>query len=206
MVGIGAWTVIVAIPAGILLALGVGASDTQPASAAAMIVIGLAALVVVSALAGATRQVFAVALYRYATAGAVGGFDLADLEHPFTEKKKGRGTHWVAYLALGLIVALVAIAAIFGKHNGEPLTDSRGHAHVYFTANRVTEAEIRDGMPVVYESHRIGKVLLHRLQGGEIYVRFYVVPAYRGIEPGSLSLDRANRKRPYLRLTAGAGQ
>jgi hypothetical protein len=39
-------------------------------------------------MAGATRQVFSVALYRYAIDRPAGGFATADLEHPFALKRK----------------------------------------------------------------------------------------------------------------------
>lgn len=69
MVGIGAWTAIVTIPAGITIGIGVAGlrAGSSPAAGAAMVVVGAAALVAAVALASATRQVFAVALFRYAT-------------------------------------------------------------------------------------------------------------------------------------------
>ena len=83
--------VLVAMPAGIVLAAGAGASSRHPESGIPLIVIGACALVVVSALATATRQVFAVALFRYATDVPVGGFPTADLKYPFVPKARRRG-------------------------------------------------------------------------------------------------------------------
>jgi hypothetical protein len=92
LVGIGAWTAVVLIPAGILIAAGVATNVSHPASGLAMIAAGVIALVLVSALANATQQVFSVALYRYATGKPGGGFATADLEHPFVLKgKRGSG-------------------------------------------------------------------------------------------------------------------
>ncbi|HET9162472.1 MAG TPA: hypothetical protein VFN89_03370 [Solirubrobacterales bacterium] len=69
-----------------------------------MIAVGAAALVAAVALASATRQVFAVALFRYATDAPVGGFAEADLRYPFSLAKKTRRTRLWAWIALGLIV------------------------------------------------------------------------------------------------------
>ena len=200
LVGIGAWTVIVAIPAGILLAIGVGVSTHHPVTGIPMIAIGVGALVVVSALATATRQVFAMALYRYATDVPTGGFPAADLEYPFApRKKKGRRTHWIAWVALALIAALVLAAAIFGRH--DPLTDSQGHAHVYFEATPDAVAAVRDGMPVFYGRELVGSVILHRIEGSEEYVRFYIEPQFRDL-PGSPGVELNYRRpnHPYLLL------
>jgi hypothetical protein len=90
LVGIGAWTAVVAIPAAILLGAGVAVNVRHPASGVAMIAVGVIALILVSALAAATRQVFSVALYRYATGAPTGGFALTDLERPFELKKRRR--------------------------------------------------------------------------------------------------------------------
>jgi hypothetical protein len=92
LVGIGAWTAVVAVPAAILLGVGVAVNVRHPASGVAMIAAGAIALILVSAMAAATRQVFSVALYRYATGKPSGGFATADLEHPFAlKRKRGRG-------------------------------------------------------------------------------------------------------------------
>ena len=87
VVSIGAWTAIVMIPVGILVAIGLIVFATSPAAGIAMIAIGVIALLVVSALVSATKQVFAVALYRYATDTPVDGFARADLEQPFSKKR-----------------------------------------------------------------------------------------------------------------------
>ncbi len=202
LVGISAWTVIVAIPAGILLGLGVAEGKSHPGSGVAMIAVGLIALLVVSAMATATRQVFAVALYRYATDVPTGGFAAADLEYPFAPKTSGRRrTHWLAYVALGLIAALIIFAAIFGRDH-RSLTDARGHAHVYFAATAKNISEIRAGMPVKYGGQEIGYVLLNRLEGGEEYVRYYIAPQFRSLpgSPRGIELNYERPAQPYLRL------
>ncbi|HSR95321.1 MAG TPA: DUF6159 family protein [Solirubrobacterales bacterium] len=88
LVGIGAWTVVVSLPAAICLAFGLMRGASDPGTGVPLIVIGAIGLVVVSALAGATRQVFTVALYRFATGVSVTGFAAADLENAFAAKKK----------------------------------------------------------------------------------------------------------------------
>jgi len=72
---------------GITGLVGIGVRDRHPTTAAALIAIAIGALLLVSALSLATRQVFSVALYRYAS-GAPGadGFAAADLEDPFRRR------------------------------------------------------------------------------------------------------------------------
>jgi Family of unknown function (DUF6159) len=87
LVSIGAWTVVVMIPVGILIVAGVATRIQHPTLGAALIAIAVGALLLVSALSLATRQVFTVALYRYANGlPAGGGFDDADLADPFSRK------------------------------------------------------------------------------------------------------------------------
>jgi hypothetical protein len=90
LASIGAWTVFVSIPVGILLAVGLFVRNQDPTAGAALIAIAVGALLLVSALSLATRQVFSVALYRYAGgAPDTGGFAAADLQEPF--RRRGRG-------------------------------------------------------------------------------------------------------------------
>lgn len=88
LVSIGAWTVVVMVPVGILLGIGVSVRDRDPTAGAALIAIGVGAVLLVSALSLATRQVFSVALYRYASgAPDTGDFAAADLEEPFRRRR-----------------------------------------------------------------------------------------------------------------------
>jgi hypothetical protein len=83
---IGAWTVVALFVGGGLI--GGGLALHGPARVA---IVGCGAIIVlaVSALAAAIRQIFAVALYRYATDGDVrGGFDAADLRAPFSARRR----------------------------------------------------------------------------------------------------------------------
>ena len=72
------------------LLLGIGVAISGPAGVV-LALAGLLALVVISACTGAVRQVFSVALYRYAVDGRVqGAFTEHDLQEPFTAKRGGR--------------------------------------------------------------------------------------------------------------------
>jgi hypothetical protein len=76
------------VPAFFLVA-GVAAMQSQPASGIVLAGIGITGLMLVVGASSAVREIFSVALYRYATDGeARGGFPEADLRAPFTEKKK----------------------------------------------------------------------------------------------------------------------
>ncbi|HEY2334575.1 MAG TPA: DUF6159 family protein [Solirubrobacterales bacterium] len=200
VVGITAWTVLVAFPAGVLIAIGAAENQANPGAGIAMIAIGLIALVVVAALATATRQVFAVALFRYATDAPTAGFAGADLEHPFAFKKQGRRTHPIAWVALGLIVALIGLAAILHP-KGAVRGGAEGYSHVSFAANPRNEAEIQDGMPVLYLGRRVGYVVEHRLEGSEIFIVYYVDPGNLEVPASGLTeLSYAQPTRPYIRL------
>jgi hypothetical protein len=89
LVSIGIWTAFVMFPAGILLGVGVVIGSENGAAGAALIAIAVGAIVLVSALSLATRQVFCVALYRYAGESPnTGGFAVADLEEPFRRRRR----------------------------------------------------------------------------------------------------------------------
>jgi hypothetical protein len=89
-VAINAGMVVATLPATLLIVAGVTLMRPQPGAGVAFLVAGLAWLMTVSAVAGAVRQVFGVALYRYATTRrASGGFSDTDLANPFTPKKRG---------------------------------------------------------------------------------------------------------------------
>jgi hypothetical protein len=90
LAGIGAWTVFAMIPVGLLFGVGVGIRNQDPTGGAAPIAIAVGAILLVSALSLATRQVFSVALFRYASGTPdTGGFATADLEEPFRRRRRG---------------------------------------------------------------------------------------------------------------------
>lgn len=85
---IGAWALPLLAVGGALIGLGASSNADGPAR---VIVIGIGVVIVTAATAvtAAVRQVFAVALYRYATAGtAGGGFAEADLRAPFSARRR----------------------------------------------------------------------------------------------------------------------
>lgn len=87
LAGIGAWTVFAMIPVGILFGIGLSVRNRDATLSAALIAIAVGAILLVSALSLATRQVFSVALYRYASgAPDTEGFAAADLEEPFRRR------------------------------------------------------------------------------------------------------------------------
>ncbi len=89
LAGIGIWTIFVTIPVAILFAVGLGVRDRHATAGAALIAVAIGAILLVSALSLATRQVFSVALYRYASgAPNTGGFAAGDLEEPFRRRGK----------------------------------------------------------------------------------------------------------------------
>ena len=89
LVGIGAWTAIVMIPAGVMLGVGVLVGDAT--LGAALIAAAVGVILLVSALSLATQQVFSVALYRYATGTPdTDHFAIADLEEPFRRRDRDK--------------------------------------------------------------------------------------------------------------------
>jgi uncharacterized protein DUF6159 len=81
-----AWVVVAAVPAGAAIGLGLGLTG---AARVVLVALGAITFAAVSALSGAVQQVFAVALYRYATAGHVhGGFSEPDLARPFAPRRR----------------------------------------------------------------------------------------------------------------------
>jgi hypothetical protein len=87
LAGIGAWTIFAMIPVGILFGIGLSVRNGDATLSAALIAIAVGALLLVSALSLATRQVFSVALYRYASGTPdTAGFAAADLEEPFRRR------------------------------------------------------------------------------------------------------------------------
>ena len=204
-IGINAWTMVVTIPAAILIGVGVStARGTSPAAGAAMIAVGAVALVAVVALASATRQVFAVALFRYATDAPVGGFAEADLEYPFSLSKRTRRTRPWAWIALGLIVLAVVAAAIFAHPKTTHRRGSEGYSWAAFKAEPRLDAEARDGMPVLFRGKKVGHVVEHRVEGDELILVYFVDPHRRGVPGGSGSIAfHSDPGHPYLSLLPG---
>jgi hypothetical protein len=95
IVGISAWTIVAMLPAGFLVGIGLALTAQETVSGGSgigilLIAVGAIAIVLASAFANATRQVFNLALYRYATGLETPGFASSDLEEPF-KRRRGRG-------------------------------------------------------------------------------------------------------------------
>lgn len=95
LVSISAWTVVATVPLVFLFMVGLTAWTQETISGRsgvgpALIAVSAISFVAVSAFANATRQVFNLALYRYATGLETPGFAAADLEDPFKRKRGSR--------------------------------------------------------------------------------------------------------------------
>lgn len=91
LAGIGIWTIFAMVPVMILLGVGVGMTIQGATAGAVLIAIGVGAMLLVAALSFATQEVFAVALYLYASgAPNTGAFAVSDLEEPFRRRRGSR--------------------------------------------------------------------------------------------------------------------
>jgi hypothetical protein len=82
------WTWVAMLPAALVLGFGAAMSRTQPSTGVALMAVGLALILIIAAFAAAVRQVFAVALYRFATDGSALLYSPADLQNPFYRRGK----------------------------------------------------------------------------------------------------------------------
>ena len=181
-IAIGAWAVVVAVPAGMMLGVGGAMVGRQPGAGFALVALGLIALVTITTVVAATRQVFAVALYRYAIDAPIGGFSPADLENPFTGgKAKEKRKSWILRIGvpiLALFALLGILAAIFAPHRK---TIEEGYYKVSVPPAGVTS--LAGGSPVVSpvgaRGLEIGTVESVSLRGAEAFVEFRIDPTYR---------------------------
>lgn len=117
IVGIGAWTLVAFFPVLVVGLVGISVARHSAVVGIGLITVAAVAFVGVIAISNATRQVFNLALFRYATAGAgTPGFDVADFEAAFARKQARRRTRNWAWIALGIIVGLIVIGVIVGHH------------------------------------------------------------------------------------------
>lgn len=134
IVGISAWTLLAFIPTLVVGLVGISVARHSAAIGAGLITIAAVAFVGVIAVSNATRQVFNLALFRYAAAGTgTPGFDVADFEASFARKQGQRRTRNWAWIALALIVALFMIGLIFGHHR-RPVSPAPTYTHPQQTA------------------------------------------------------------------------
>jgi hypothetical protein len=88
-IGITAVFGLVSIVPALLLGAGFGIAPFAPGVGIPLAAVGIVGLVIVSGAGSALRNVFSVALYRYAVDGEpTGGFAERDLEDPFTKKRR----------------------------------------------------------------------------------------------------------------------
>lgn len=196
-VAIGAWTILGAVPACMLIGAGASVAKTDPNTGFLLLSAGIVAMVLVTGFAAATRQVFAVALYRHAIDAPAGGFSTWDLENPFTGKPKRRKSKVLkiggAILA-GLIVLIVA-AAILAPPRERAVP--AGYFQLDFAPKHAKS--IRPEMPVVYRGHQIGEVVGSTMSVDRFVVDFYVDPRFSPVVLGNsnITVKRA-AGRPYL--------
>jgi hypothetical protein len=187
---IGAWSVLVAIPAGLILGIGAAVAKTQPGAGLVLVAIGLIALVALSTVVAATRQVFAVALFRYAIDAPIGTFSPADLENPFTGGKAGeKRRSWILRIGvpiLALFAILGIVAALINPHREAVNTGNAG-AEGYFSLYHSVgnEPSLPFGAPVMYQGRQIGVVLSMTREGNTVYNNFRVDPNFAGIVESS---------------------
>lgn len=96
LVSISAWTVVATVPIVLLFFIGLTVRVQEvlsggPGIGVALMVASGVAFVFVSAFANATRQVFNLALFRYAEGIETPGFETADLEEPFRRRRGRKG-------------------------------------------------------------------------------------------------------------------
>jgi Family of unknown function (DUF6159) len=199
MVSIGAWTMLAMVPVAIVAVTGAVIAHNDPLVGVSIVCLAAAGFIGICAMATATRQVFSVALFRYATGVSTPGFELRDLENPFEPKKgqAGRRTRKWAWIALALIVGLIAVAAIFGsnRHKGP-----EGPGFWYVSYGAEAEPWVRDGMPVVYKGRRVGTVFEHWTEGDDIRIGYYIDPRQHVPAQRASPWLMREAHNPYLRL------
>lgn len=85
---VSAWTIVLMIPLLVVFVIGIAATRHAPAGRLAVFALAAAVFVALVALSGVVRQIFAVALYRYAAENDTSGpFHEQDLRAPFTKRR-----------------------------------------------------------------------------------------------------------------------
>ncbi len=85
---VSAWTIVLMIPLLVVFVIGIAATRHAPAGRIAVFALAVAVFVALVALSGVVRQIFAVALYRYAAENDTSGpFHEQDLRAPFTKRR-----------------------------------------------------------------------------------------------------------------------
>jgi hypothetical protein len=181
---IGAWSVVVAIPAGLILGIGAAVAKTQPGAGLVLFAIGLVALVALSTVVAATRQVFAVALFRYAIDAPIGTFSPADLENPFTGGKDGeKRKSWILRIGVPFLVlfAVLGIVVAIVHPRNEAAEGYYRQADGYYQYSSYIQGalDVGVGASVEYRDRPIGTVVHVEEDGTEIVTTIWVALKYR---------------------------
>lgn len=196
-IAIGAWSVVAALPLGVALGVGAALLKRHPAAGVATIGTSVLGLVAVSTAVAATRQVFAVALYRYAIDAPIGGFAPADLEYPFTPRKEKRKS-WILRIGgsfLALFLLLVIVVAIVGPHRH---TGAEGYFHIEYAPRQA--AGLSAGAPVVLRHRVVGSVVTTEFDGATVTVEFHTDPRLRYFVETTPAYVDHFRGRAYIRI------
>lgn len=198
-ISIGAWSIVAMIPLAIVLGVGAAFLGRHPATGVVLIAASLIGLCAVTVAVAATRQVFAVALYRYAIDAPIGGFATSDLEYPFTyDPARGKRKSWILRIGvpiLGLFVLLGVIAAMVGPRHH---TATEGYFHLDYAAREAPT--FSRGAPVIFQRRQIGVVLGSQLEGPSVRISFQVDPSFRSIvETEPAYVERSSGYR-YLQI------
>lgn len=163
--GIGGVAFLAAIPVGILIAAGAHRNEIAPGSADLAVVIGAILGVAIVALAAATGQIFAVALYRDAAIGFPGSQDYV--------QRRPRRKSWIVRIGLFLLAGMLALTIVAAILGPRPQPSEQKVAFPATYARWVTA-----GMPVVYENREVGEVTASEISGGRDIVSFEVESPY----------------------------
>jgi hypothetical protein len=175
-IAIGAWTVVVAVPAVLVLVVGGSVLETNQAAGAVLVFGGLAALVAASTLSASLSQVFAVALYRHAIDAPAGGFSSWDLENPLTGKPKPRRKSWILRIGVPILVLFFALALLAAIRGPRDRATTDPYWHVRYAASHAHE--LHAGTPITYRGRRVGTVVSTTTLGPEMDVAFSIRPRF----------------------------
>jgi hypothetical protein len=199
-VAIGAWSVVVAIPLGVLIGIGGAMTKSHPETGIVLLATGMIGLIAMSVLISATRQVFAVALYRYSIDAPIGGFSSSDLAYPFTaDPSRKKRKSWILRIGvpiLALFAVLAIVAAIVGPRHTH--TAAEGYFHIGYSASQAPSFSA--GAPVVYKGRQIGEIVSSDLDGGGVQVVFRVDPRFAYVVETQRAYVAKFRGREYLRI------
>lgn len=198
-ISIGAWSIVAAVPLGIMLGIGVALLPRHPGAGVVLIGLGTVSLIAVFTAVSATQQVFAVALYRYAIDAPIGGFSSSDLEYPFTaDPTRKKRKSWILRIGgviLGLFALLIVVGLIVGPRHH---TATEGYFHIDYTPSQASG--LSAGSPVVFQHRQIGSVISTEIDGAAVKVVFRVDPRLRfAIETTPAYVDHFDG-RAYMRI------